>query len=66
MHFMTLKKNKITIVKCSTFASYALLHLFFTLNSVVYVDGGRKNIFCPRTEQQDILAKPLLIRITLS
>jgi len=33
--------------KCSVFASSELLHLFFTSNSVVFVDRGCKNISCP-------------------
>jgi len=33
--------------------------LFFTSNSVVFVDRGRKNISCPRA--QDTLAPPLII-----
>jgi len=33
------------------FASFALLHLFFTSNRcVVFVDEGRKNISCPRAQ----------------
>jgi len=39
------------------FASSALLHLFFTSNSVVFVDGGCKNISCPMA--QGTLATPL-------
>jgi len=35
---------------CSAFASYACLHLFFTSNFVVFVDGGRNNISCPRAQ----------------
>jgi len=57
MRFITRKKNKITTVNVSAFASFALLHLFFTLNFVVFVDGGRKNISCPRS--QSTLATPL-------
>jgi len=30
------------------FASSTLFHLFFTSNCVVFVDRGRKNIFCSR------------------
>jgi len=31
--------------KCSAFASFVLLHLFFTSNSVVFVDGGGARMF---------------------
>jgi len=34
------------------------LQLFFTSNFVVFVDGGRKNISCPRA--QSTLATPLV------
>jgi len=43
--------------KRTIFASFKLLHLFFTLKSVVFVDRGRKNIFCPKV--QGTLATPL-------
>jgi len=36
-----------------------LLHLFFTSNSVVFVDGGRKIIPCSRA--QGTLATPLIL-----
>jgi len=36
--------------KCSAFASFALLHLFFNSNSISFVEGRRKNIFCPRAQ----------------
>jgi len=39
------------------FTSSSLLHLFFTSNSVVFVDKGRKSISCPRA--QGTLATPL-------
>jgi len=39
------------------FASSALLNLFFISNTVVFVDGGRKNISCSRA--QGTLATPL-------
>jgi len=39
------------------FASSALLRLFYTSTSVVFVDRGRKNISCPRA--QNTLATPL-------
>jgi len=35
-----------------------LSHLFFLSNSAVFVDGGHKNISCPRA--QDIPATPLV------
>jgi len=37
--------------------SSVLLHLIFTANFVDFVDGGRKNVSCPRA--QDTLATPL-------
>jgi len=45
--------------KCCAFASSTLLHLYFNSNSVSFVEGGRKNISCPRV--QDTLATPLLV-----
>jgi len=42
------------------FASFALLYLFITSNSVVFVDRGRKTIPCPRA--QGSLATPLATR----
>jgi len=38
MHFVPLKKETSNYSKCSAFASYALLHLFF---AVRFVEGGR-------------------------
>jgi len=35
---------------CSTFASSALLRLFFTSNSAVFDEEGCKNISCPRAQ----------------
>jgi len=58
MRFITYKKNSYS--KCSVFASSVLLYLFLTSNSVVFVDGGRKNISCPRA--QGTLATPLTYR----
>jgi len=52
-----LKKSKITTENVLIFASSVLLHLIFTSNSVVFVDGRRKNISCPRA--QGTLATPL-------
>jgi len=45
--------------KCSllSLSKEQFLQLFFTSNSIVFVDRGRKNIFCPRA--QDTLATPL-------
>jgi len=55
--YSPLKKEQDNYSKCSAFASSALLHLFFTLNSVVFDDGERKNISCSRA--QGTLATPL-------
>jgi len=44
---LPLKKNKITTVNVLLLL---LLHLFFTLNSVVFIDRWRKNISCPRAQ----------------
>jgi len=49
--------SRLLYSKCSVFASFALLHLFFTSNSVVFVDRERKIISCPRA--QGTLATPL-------
>jgi len=51
------KKNKIT-VNVLLLLLLQLSHLFFISNCLVFIDGGHKNISCPRT--QDILATPLL------
>jgi len=56
--FYYLKKNN-NCSKCSAFASFALLHLFFTSNSVVFVDRGRKNVSCSRAQSK--LATPLAL-----
>jgi len=58
MHFITLKKENSNCSKYSAFASFALMHLFFNSNSVNFVEGGRKNISCPRA--QGTLATPLV------
>jgi len=50
MRFITLKKEQNNYSKCSVFASSTLLHLFFTSNSVVIVDTGRKIIPCPKAQ----------------
>jgi len=57
MPFITRKMYRNNYSKCSVFASSALSHLFFTSNSVVFVDRGRKIIPCPRA--QGTLATPL-------
>jgi len=58
MHFILLENEPSNYSKCSVFASSALLHLFFlNLNSVSFVEGGRKNISYPRA--QGTLATPL-------
>jgi len=36
--------------KCSSFSSFTLLHLFFTSNTVIFVDVGGRNISCPRAQ----------------
>jgi len=58
MPFITLKKDRNNYSKCCVFSSSVLLHLFFTSNSVIFVDRGRKIIPCPRA--QGTLATPLL------
>jgi len=57
--FILLKKVQNNACQCSAFAFSALLYLFFTSNSAVFVDGegGYKNIFCFRA--QGTLATPL-------
>jgi len=60
MHFIPLKKETRNCSKCSAFASSVLLHLYFNLNSVIFVEGGRKNISCPRA--QGTLATPLNVQ----
>jgi len=43
------KTRKNDCSKCSAFASFALLHLFFTSNSVIFVDGeGAQKYFLPQ------------------
>jgi len=58
--FYSAEKETGNYYKCSAFASFALLHLFFNSNSVSFVEGGHKNISCPRA--QGTLATPLAIR----
>jgi len=48
MRFVTLKKEQNNYRKCSVFASSALLHLFFTLNLVVFVDRGAQYYSLPQ------------------
>jgi len=53
MRFVTLKNeqnNNSKCSHCSAFAFFALLHLFFTSNLVVFVNRGRKIIPCPRAQ----------------
>jgi len=42
MHFIPLKKEPSNYSKCSAFASFALLHLFFNSNSEVYLKGTQE------------------------
>jgi len=55
--------NVVYYTSRSHFASSKFLHLFFTSNSVVFVDWGLKNVSCPRV--QGTLATPLLIRCSM-
>jgi len=57
MHFIPLKKEPSNYSKYSAFASSAFLHLFFNLDSLSFVERGRKNISFPRA--QSTLAMPL-------
>jgi len=61
MRFITYKREKDNYSTSSAFASFALLRLLFTSNSVVTVllTGRRKNISCSRT--QGIVATPLQV-----
>jgi len=52
-----LSKKSRNSSKCSAFATSALFYLFFTSNSAVFVDRGRKNDSCPRA--QSTLATPM-------
>jgi len=54
MRFNTLKKEQNNSSGKFYIVSSALLQQFFTSNSAVFVDRGRKNISCPRA--QDTLA----------
>jgi len=61
MSSITLKKDRNNCSKCSVFASSALLHLrvvFFTSNSVVFIDRGAHDYSLPRA--QGTLITPLL------
>jgi len=44
------KKDQNNYSKCFVFASSALLHLFFTSNSVDFIDRRRMIIPCPRAQ----------------
>jgi len=57
MRFIFLKKEQNNYSKCSVFTSFALLGLFFTSNSVVFVDRGSKII--PYSRVQSTIATPL-------
>jgi len=46
MRLMTFKKEN-NYSKCSIFAPSALLHLFYALNSVNFVDGGARIFLAP-------------------
>jgi len=63
MRFIPLKKETSNYSKCSAFASFALFHLFFNSSSLSFVEGGRKNISCPRA--QSTLATLLFIRLKM-
>jgi len=64
MLFVPFKKEPSNYSKCSAFAPFAVLHLFFNSNSVSFVNGGRKNISCPRA--QGTLATPLVVRLVVT
>jgi len=55
------QKEQNSYSKRSVFASPTLLHLFFILNPVVFVDRGRKNISFPK--EQGTLATPLPVSV---
>jgi len=59
MRFITLKKEHNNYSQCSAFALPHVCTLFFTLNTVVFVDRGCRNIPCPRA--RGTLATPLLL-----
>jgi len=44
------QKETSNYCKCFAFAFSALLHLSFYSNSTSFVEGGRKNIFCPKAQ----------------
>jgi len=50
MHFIPLKKEPSIYSKYFAFAYCALLYQFFNSNCVIFVEGGRKNISCPRAQ----------------
>jgi len=58
VHFLRLlssKENKISMIFC--FCFFRSFRTYFSFRTVVFVDGGRKNISCPRA--QGTLATPL-------
>jgi len=65
MHSIPLKKEPNNYSKFSVFASSALLQLFFNSNSVSFVEEGRKNISCSRTQGTlaTLLRAPFLVLI---
>jgi len=63
MHFITLKKEQNNYSKCSAFAS-ALLHLFFTSNSVVCVYMRHKKFFCSRAQGTQAMALFEIFKMT--
>jgi len=59
--FYSPQKEQNSYSKCSVFASFARLHLFYIANFVVFVDRGRKNVFYPRARGvKNILALPVI------
>jgi len=62
--FYFTKKEQNYYSKCSAFASFELLQLFFTSNPVAFVDGGaRMFLSCPKA--QGTPATPLAIKLLL-
>jgi len=56
--FISSAKWGILLSKQNKFCIFQILQLFFTPNSVTFVDKRRKNISCPRA--QGTLATPLI------
>jgi len=50
MRFITLKKEQNNYSKCSAFASSAAFVLIFHFKFYSFVDGGLKNISCPKAQ----------------